>query len=114
MIYAVVEDGVVVNLAVSDTPLADNWIEVVGVVKIGYTWDGENFAPPVIPVEEQIKELNEKLDTLKAAFSANGLYWLIRYLIEQNVVAPADIPSNLKTIKTKIETVIQQTADLEE
>jgi len=57
MKYAIIEDGIVVNLAVADTPLQSNWIEVTDAVRIGDLWDGENFtpAPPIQKSPEQIQ-----------------------------------------------------------
>jgi hypothetical protein len=45
MKYAIIENGKVTNIAVADTPLAENWIPANG-AKIGDTWDGENFITP--------------------------------------------------------------------
>jgi len=53
MRYAIVESGLVVNIAVALSPLDDNWIPA-GSAKIGYTWDGSVFAP-VLPSLEQAK-----------------------------------------------------------
>ena len=47
--FAVVENGVVVNTAVADAPLAENWIPFDESVAIGYLWDGEAFTPPLPP-----------------------------------------------------------------
>ena len=57
MKFAIIEEGVVVNLAVADTPLQSNWIEATGAVSIGDLWDGENFtpAPPIQKSPEQIQ-----------------------------------------------------------
>lgn len=46
--YAIVQDGVVVNIAVADAPLADGWIEA-GLAKVGDTWDGQKFVSPPKP-----------------------------------------------------------------
>lgn len=54
MKYAIVEAGVVTNVAVSDAPLANNWIETT---QAGPGWlyqDGEFLPPPpVIPTKEE-------------------------------------------------------------
>lgn len=42
--YAIVENGVVVNIAVSDRPLAPNWIES-DVAQLHWTYDGAKFKP---------------------------------------------------------------------
>jgi hypothetical protein len=54
--YAIVENGVVVNIAVSEYPLADNWHE--SEAQIGWTYDGKEFhappPPPPPPVESEV------------------------------------------------------------
>lgn len=57
MKYAIIEDGKVVNIAVADTPLADNWIEA-GAAKIGDLWDGQSFTSPPKPpgTPDQVKD----------------------------------------------------------
>ena len=45
MKYAIVENGVVANLAVSETALASGWI-ASNTAKIGWLYDGETFTPP--------------------------------------------------------------------
>jgi hypothetical protein len=50
MNYAIIEGGKVENVAVADAPLADNWIEVSGVVGPGWFYvDGEFLPPPPRP-----------------------------------------------------------------
>lgn len=48
MKFAVVENHTVVNIAVADEPLADNWI-ASETAAIGWAWDGESFMPPAEP-----------------------------------------------------------------
>lgn len=45
MIYAVVENGVVTNIVVSESALFPNWIQS-DVAQIGWTYDGAAFHPP--------------------------------------------------------------------
>ena len=49
-IYAIVQNGVVVNMAVADAPIDSTWIlDTVGAT-MGWTYDGTNFiAPPPPP-----------------------------------------------------------------
>jgi len=47
--FAIIDDGVVTNIAEADEPLASNWIHDNGDAKIGGTWDGQVFHPPVPP-----------------------------------------------------------------
>ena len=48
--YAIVENGKVVNIALSDTALADNWI-ASEVAQIGWDYSDGAFAPPPPPPE---------------------------------------------------------------
>lgn len=51
MRYAIVENNVVANIAVSDYPLAENWVEDTGnVAQIGGAYDGMfHAAPDILP-----------------------------------------------------------------
>lgn len=55
--YAIVENGKVVNVALSDAPLADNWI-ASDQAQIGWDYDGTNFIAP--PEPDYIAELTEQ------------------------------------------------------
>ena len=48
MIYAVVENGIVTNIVLSDSALFPNWIQS-DVAQIDWTYDGAAFHPPVPP-----------------------------------------------------------------
>jgi hypothetical protein len=48
MKYAIIENGVVINTALADAPLADNWIES-DVGGIGWTYEGGVFTAPANP-----------------------------------------------------------------
>lgn len=45
MRYAVIEEGVVTNIALADAPMGDDWIEATDAAQIGGTWDGQVFGP---------------------------------------------------------------------
>lgn len=50
--FAIVKNGVVVNLAASDVPLSDNWIEIKrGTVAVGDLYNGQNFTPAPAPTK---------------------------------------------------------------
>lgn len=51
MKYAIIENGVVVNLAKSDAPLGGNWVVAEGMVNTGDLWDGEVFTPAPVPAK---------------------------------------------------------------
>lgn len=48
MRYAIVESGVVVNIALADQPITPEWIEIPEGSSVGPGWsyDGTDFAPP--------------------------------------------------------------------
>lgn len=48
MRYAIIEDDKVINVAVSDEPLADNWIKS-DTAEIGYIYADGEFSPPPPP-----------------------------------------------------------------
>lgn len=60
--FAIVENGIVVNVALSDTPLENNWIET-DVAGIGWQYINGQFAepPPVMPTAEQIRAERDAL-----------------------------------------------------
>lgn len=52
--YAIIENGIVANIALADGPLADNWIEATDAAQIGGAYDGTfHPAPPPVPVVPQ-------------------------------------------------------------
>lgn len=75
MNFAIVEDGVIVNVAVSDSPIADNWIELPDGVGIGWSYIGGEFIDnrpinePTTPTKEQ---LLAQLQELQAQITALG------------------------------------------
>lgn len=46
--YAIIEKNIVANIAVSESPMYENWVEVHTDLNVGIGWsyDGVNFAPP--------------------------------------------------------------------
>lgn len=86
MKFAIVEDGRVINLAVSDQPLADNWIAFDGEVHIGDIFDGAGFSPAPPPVkspEELQKEVidaaQQRLDNFARSRGYDGILSLCTY-----------------------------------
>jgi len=78
MRYAIIENGVVVNVAVADAEFAaaQGWVSCPDTVQIRDTYDGQTFtpAPPAPPPPELPKptkeELLAKLQELQAQISA--------------------------------------------
>ena len=62
MRYAIIENGIVVNVALSDYPLAENWIEdAENVAQIGGSYDGVfQAAPEIVPGTEDYKRAVEE------------------------------------------------------
>lgn len=86
MKYAIVENGVVVNLAKSSAPLADNWIEFTELVNVGDLWDGQAFTPAPPPVKspdqlqkEVIDAAQQRLDTFAKSRGYDGILSLCTY-----------------------------------
>lgn len=67
MKYAIIENDIVVNIALAESPLAANWIPGT-LAKIGDTWDGEEFVTPVVPdpVPESVTRRQAKVALLQA------------------------------------------------
>lgn len=51
MRYAIIENAAVVNVAVGDAQLANNWV-ASDVAQIGWTYESGNFLPPAPPAPE--------------------------------------------------------------
>ena len=49
MKYAIIENGVVTNVALADSPLASNWV-ASDAASIGWAYDGANFTAPAVYV----------------------------------------------------------------
>lgn len=67
--YAIIENGVVANLAVADTDfaLSQGWVEVPAGVGIGWSYDGEKFTPPPEPEGPSQFEKDQSRYTKRAA-----------------------------------------------
>ncbi len=49
MKFAIIDNGIVVNIAVADAAIHSNWIPWEDGVNIGDSWDGSSFAPAPSP-----------------------------------------------------------------
>jgi len=67
MKYAIIESGVVANVAESDAPLADNWVPL-GSGRRGDLWDGETFTTPK-PPEPSIEERRATMRVTRGQFA---------------------------------------------
>ena len=64
MRFAIIEDGVVANIAIADAPLADNWLEIEGMADIGWTYNGVSFAPLPVDLTALAASAREKRNVL--------------------------------------------------
>lgn len=61
--YAIIDAGVVANMAVADAPLYQNWVPAPDGVGIGWHYDGEAFTAPQEP--EQPEPTHPQLTSLE-------------------------------------------------
>jgi hypothetical protein len=66
--FAIVESGKVINVALSEAPLADNWFQS-DVAQIGWSYDGSTFSPP--PEPEPVPPTKEEQQAKRAAAYRN-------------------------------------------
>lgn len=74
MNYAIVIGGIVVNVAVADYPVEENWISVDGLdVRIGDTYDGEAFYRDGEKLYTEVEILQIQNADMKAALELLGV-----------------------------------------
>lgn len=74
-LYAIVVNGVVANIAVSDTALESNWFLVDQTVKIGDTKDGDVYTSP-LPSEDAVRRIRDMLLVEEVdPLATNNLRW---------------------------------------
>lgn len=69
MRYAIVENGKVVNVAVSQSALEPNWHETNS-AQVGWSFDGTSFAPPSAPAKTPEEVKNEVTAAVQARLDA--------------------------------------------
>lgn len=57
--YAIVENGIVINVAVASEPVNPSWVEVSGQESKGWTYDGSTFTPPPEPAPQAPDEVTK-------------------------------------------------------
>jgi hypothetical protein len=69
MKYAVIENGIVKNIAVADeqTAIDNGWIDATG-ARMGDTWDGQDFTSPPPPAPTISEVITERQRRLAAGF----------------------------------------------
>lgn len=73
MKYAIIENGKVVNVVVSDSALSDNWVQS-DTAAIGQLYDGEFHDPP-IPIPQEVTALQGLLAIDGAGLSSAYDSW---------------------------------------
>jgi len=74
-LYAIVEDNIVINIAVSDTALEDNWFLVDDTVKIHDVKDGDTYTSP-LPSESGMREVRDRLlEEFVDTIATNTMRW---------------------------------------
>jgi hypothetical protein len=68
MKYAIIENGVVVNIAIAEAEFAaeQGWVDATG-ADIGYSYDGSTFTAPARDVEAEWAKVRATRNTLLAA-----------------------------------------------
>ena len=88
MKYAIIENGIVINKAVAEEPLGENWIESSS-CKIGDLWDGEKFTSPPGPeptIEEIKAEANRRILSLCPQWKQDNMNRRATLLLERGRV----------------------------
>lgn len=77
MRYAIIESGIVVNIAVADSPLAENWIEATSQAEIDGLYDGQFYPrPPKAPEQLQneiVVSTQQRLDDFAKTRNYDGI-----------------------------------------
>lgn len=66
MKYAIIENGIVSNIAVADAPLADNWI-ASDAAKIGDEYKNGQFVTPPINTDLEANQIRDQRNILLSA-----------------------------------------------
>lgn len=79
MKYAIIENGIVANIAVADAPLALNWVPA-GPSRIGDIWDGTSFSAPQVDIaalaQTKLTAVNEAKNlALDSGFTLDGVLY---------------------------------------
>ena len=74
MHYAIVENGVVTNIVVADSPLDPTWVQDDGTARIGGTWDGQKFHDKVKTRDELYNEIVSATQARLDAFARTRSY----------------------------------------
>ncbi len=77
MKHAVVENGVVTNIVIADADFAASkgWIQVNGIVDIGYLYDGTSFSENPAINENKVKAEAEKVRETRNKLLAETDWW---------------------------------------
>jgi hypothetical protein len=87
--FAIVENGKVVNVVLSETALADNWIQS-DEAQIGWDYDGTNFIAPPEPPEPPAPTTEELASEVRTKRN--------RLLAESDWTQLPDVPEATRTV----------------
>lgn len=95
MKYAIIENGIVINIALADAPMGDDWIEATDAAHIGGTWNGKAFGPAP---EGQPDPAIERAEA-RAYLSATD--WFVTRQVETGKAVPDDIAAKRAEARKK-------------
>ena len=119
MKYAIIENGIVANVALADAPMAPNWVET-DTAGIGWTYDNGVFTAPVIPTPPIVVDPCEWLIDIGPFFDRFGAAKLavltsadatVKAILQDIQVRKwidlkrADVASSLAYVGTKVPSV---------
>ena len=87
MKYAIIENGIVVNVVLADYPLADNWVEdSSNSAQIGGAYDGGfHVAPKILPtVQDYTVAVQDHLDEYAQSKGYDSILSACSYAVEVN------------------------------
>lgn len=75
MKYAIIVDGIVTGVAVSESALESNWMLTDGTVNVGDLWDGEAFSAPPVDLAALFSAKMERINAGKNAALDGGFVY---------------------------------------
>jgi|DEB0MinimDraft_6_1074348.scaffolds.fasta_scaffold70440_2 hypothetical protein len=93
MRYAVIENGVVVNIAESESALTASWVQSDS-ARIGDSFDGSVFGAPTPPLSELAADAREARDALLRQTD-----WVALKALESGVAVASDMASYRQALR---------------
>lgn len=98
MKYAIIENGKVSNIVLSETALDANWVEAKN-AKIGDLWDGVEFSTP----PENTKDLENQVRLIR-----NGMLQASDWVVTKSVESNSPIPAEWVSYRQSLRDIPQQ------